>query len=100
VKEEAQPDGSHKVTILYKGDQATADKIVDTVQQQQFSNDVQQQTGASVVPGSITTPNTGTSPDSSAIPYWVWIVVGLGILLIIGIVIAVIVKRVANAEIV
>jgi len=101
VKVEAQPDGSHKVTILYKGDQATADKIVNTVQQQQFSNDVLQQTGASVVPGSITTPNTDTSPEASPIPFWVWIAVGLGILLIIGIVIAVIVKRVvSNTEVV
>jgi hypothetical protein len=91
-------NNTFEIIVFYNGENPPP-KISETVKGQQFSDDLLQQTGASIVPGSITEPNEPTPP--AEMPLWGYIVIGVGLIIVIGIIIAVIFAlKSANPEIV
>jgi hypothetical protein len=92
-------NNTFEIVVYFNGENPPS-QITDTVKGDQFSSDLMQQTGASIVPGSITEPTE--SPQQAGFPFWGYILIGIGCLVLIGIVIAVIiyVVKTTNPEIV
>jgi len=104
VQVSVTPTGSGTYKVSISGDTWSSTAVVNQVNSTQFADNLSTQTGTSIVPNSVQTPNnqiTTPPPSGSTIPYWVWIIVGVVGIVIIGVIIAVVVTKLkGGAEIV
>jgi hypothetical protein len=80
----------YTVTVQYSG--AKSNDVIDAVKDESFPSTVENTTGLSYVPGSLSVASDEAPAEgSSPIPYWVWIIVGVGCFIGIAIIIAAII---------